>query len=581
MKIDRAWPVTWYCCGPTVYSHSHLGHARCYIVFDAMRRLLEHRFGLQVHFAMNITDIDDKIIAAASAAGTDFAEFASRWEADFFKLMGQLNVQLPDSVLRVSDYMPEIQAYIAQIEDNGYAYSANGDVYFDVEKFRKAGFDYCQLVPSAFQDPTLRPSDEVADQTGKKNIADFALWKKSKAAEPFWKSKWGNGRPGWHIECSALIKEIVPEGRKLTIHSGGSDLKFPHHDNEIAQGEAHSCQKGWVDYFIHCAPLVIKGLKMSKSLKNYITIDEALQQVSGRQLRLYVLLHKYSIAMNFDPEGSFKIAKEKDKYLEEFFANLSEDINKQTSALGTRLKGDEKAFDDWLTSASAEVNRSLANNFDTSTALAVIFKAAKKYNIFKTTGSTPSITVLRRLTRLTQGLMNNLGLDYYKTPSGACLPSTQESLGLLVAFRKQVLDSLRSGDVQATFQVCDRLRDVVLPQLGVKVEDGKDGYRIVQPSVQAKDSQPAEKEKPTIDLNVSKKQAREEKKTTSTKIKDRRKAGEGLFAGQRYEKFKIGQIDEEGIPKTDTHGNQFPPKLVERFKRDLERYLQTDSSNES
>lgn len=188
-------------------------------------------------------------------------------------MMKELNVMSPNLVTRVSEYIPEIVSYIETIVQNGYAYqSSDGSVYFDVKKFELDGYQYCKLNPGAYKSD----GNSQEDETTKRSKADFALWKSNKPGDPFWESPWGKGRPGWHIECSAMIQAALDKDQKLDIHSGGFDLKFPHHDNEIAQGEAHDCKQDWVKYFIHVAPLNIKGLKMSKSLKNFITIEEAL-----------------------------------------------------------------------------------------------------------------------------------------------------------------------------------------------------------------------------------------------------------------------------------------------------------------
>jgi cysteinyl-tRNA synthetase len=574
--------VSWYCCGPTVYSHSHLGHARCYVVFDAMRRVLERRFGVNVRFALNITDVDDKIIHAANAAGSNYADFALFWEADFFEKMHALNVRLPDAVVRVSDFIPEIITYIEQIQANGFAYQTNSGVYFDVEKFRKAGFEYCQLMPSAFNDENLAEAGEPKETSEKRNPVDFALWKLAKPNEPFWPSKWGKGRPGWHIECSALIKEIFGNENKLDVHSGGSDLKFPHHDNEIAQGEAHDCTKGWVDYFIHCAPLAIRGLKMSKSLKNFITIDEALKQVSGRQLRLYLLLHKYTTTMNFDPDSSYTLAKEKDKYLAEFFSNLQHDLEAKFSMPSTRLKSQEKDLDNLITEASIEIREALANNFDTGAALGVVFKAAKAYNVAKQGGIRPSVTVLSRLHELASSLASDLGLDYSPRAAGERLPAAEETVGPLVAFRRQVVDALRCRNIKSAFAACDRVRDEVLPRLGVKVEDGKDGFRLVDPLLQPQVPETQnEQSSPGAQEFEEKSPANPPKEGARQLNKSPTELGQALFGSPRYAKFKIGAIGQDGLPIVDLDGQAFPSKVMDRFRRDLQRELDQQTSKES
>ncbi len=261
--------VTWYMCGPTVYDSSHLGHARTYLCFDIVRRIMEDYFRLNVILAMNVTDIDDKIIMRAAERGVNFRTLASECEADYFEDMRNLGVRLPDHVTRVSEFMPEVIQYIAKIVENGFAYESNGSVYFDVAHFGKhENHTYGKLVPEALSDDVKwqQEADGALSigQADKRNPSDFALWKKCKSGEPYWDSPWGPGRPGWHIECSVMASrtfEVYCDGC-MDIHSGGTDLRFPHHDNEIAQAEAHYGCNNWVKYFLHTGHLHISGLKV-------------------------------------------------------------------------------------------------------------------------------------------------------------------------------------------------------------------------------------------------------------------------------------------------------------------------------
>lgn len=200
--------ITWYTCGPTVYNHSHLGHARNYIMTDILKRIMRDYMGYDINFAMNITDVDDKIINKSNAEKVEFTEIARKFEDSFFEDMKSLNVELPDGIVRVSEFIPEIIAYIEQIINNGFAYAANGSVYFDVTEFQK-DHKYPQLEPTNAKNMQLLQEGEgvlsSVDNTDKKTQFDFALWKKSKEGEPSWDSPWGPGRPGWHIECSAMI----------------------------------------------------------------------------------------------------------------------------------------------------------------------------------------------------------------------------------------------------------------------------------------------------------------------------------------------------------------------------------------
>ena len=255
--------LTWYMCGPTVYDHSHIGHARTYVCFDIMRRVWQQVFGHTVHMAMGMTDVDDKIIKRANERGVDFRELARTFEASFVADMQGLNVLPPASYLRVSEHIEEIVAYIQQIEGNGYAYfldksaEEGGGMYFDVNAFN-AKFRYGKL--RALQ----QDADDYGGLKGKRSAADFALWKLAKEGEPAWDSPFGSGRPGWHIECSAVASLMF--GSHLDLHTGGKDLVFPHHNNEIAQCEAHYQQDSWATYWLHSGHVNVKGEKMAKSL---------------------------------------------------------------------------------------------------------------------------------------------------------------------------------------------------------------------------------------------------------------------------------------------------------------------------
>ena len=383
--------VNWYNCGPTVYDCSHMGHARSYITFDIIRRILRDYFHYDVFFVQNVTDIDDKIIRRArqnylfenyiceldnkdrqlvledlntalstieskfenekdvdkknmlskmisnaktllatieSVQLTDvvvgmkdilsvwlddqfgsgvsdnqiFISLPRHFENDYNEDMRALNILPPDCITRVSEFVPEIIEYIQQIIENQFAYVSNGSVYFNTESFANSENNfYAKLVPEAYGDNKALAEGEgdlAASGEEKRNANDFALWKNSKPGEPSWPSPWGNGRPGWHIECSVMASALF--GQQMDIHSGGIDLRFPHHDNEMAQSEAYyNTGTSWVNYFLHSGHLTISGCKMSKSLKNFITIKEALAKNTARQLRISFLLHSWKDTLDY------------------------------------------------------------------------------------------------------------------------------------------------------------------------------------------------------------------------------------------------------------------------------------------
>lgn len=246
-----------------------------------------------------------------------FESLPRYWENQFHRDMELLNVRMPDILTRVSEYVPQIVTFIEKIIGNGLAYEAKGSVYFDVANFDKS-HHYAKLVPEAFGDMKSLNEGEgdltvsEAQLSEKRSPNDFALWKSSKSGEPWWNSPWGKGRPGWHIECSAMASDVC--GPKLDIHTGGVDLKFPHHDNELAQSEAHFNSQEWIKYFLHTGHLTIAGCKMSKSLKNFITIRDALEQHSATQLRLAFLLHSWKDTLDYS-ENTMEMAAQLEKFL--------------------------------------------------------------------------------------------------------------------------------------------------------------------------------------------------------------------------------------------------------------------------
>ena len=469
--------VRMYVCGPTVYSVSHMGHARTFLCFDILRRILEKYFRYNVLFQMNITDIDDKIILTArknellkqffaekhsqefvtdklhlliaeeetklgsrrqkmvmekpAESSREFAEYDTQlkqielkieqlsavkreltassrtaesvidlgkdlfmnaldaekgasvsdkavfeshsryYEDEFLKDCKDLGVREPDVLTRVTEYVPEIVEFVEKIEANGFAYESNGSVYFDTQKF-KAQHDYPKLVPHAGSGAT---DAEIAEGEGalaggveeKRHRNDFALWKKSKAGEPVWDSPWGPGRPGWHIECSVMAAAI--HGPVLDIHGGGVDLKFPHHDNEIAQTEAHYSSDQWVNYFLHAGHLHIKGLKMAKSLKNFITIREALTKFSPKQIRIMFLLQQWDRPVNFSDQ-TLNEARDKENRINSFFARVDQ-VGRNMPIATSVQKWDEKdkLLAQAILASQERVHACLCDNFDTPSAM--------------------------------------------------------------------------------------------------------------------------------------------------------------------------------------------------------------------
>ena len=362
--------VIWYQCGPTVYSDSHIGHARTYISLDIIHRIMRNYLGYNLIVCQNITDIDDKIINKSNVANIPFQDLARKYENEFFEDMEKLGVNYPDILTRVSEYIPEILDYISKIINKGFAYELNGSVYFDTERFKLAGNIYGKLVPEQCGNSELLKEGEgsLIIQDKKRSESDFVLWKKTKNenSEPFWESPWGRGRPGWHIECSVMSHsafENISEGY-LDIHAGGVDLKFPHHENEEAQSSAYlGCCK-WTNYWLHTGHLNIKGMKMSKSLKNFITIREALKEYTPRQLRLCFVMHKYNSTMDYSEEVMIN-AVNIEKIFNDFFKNIQVILRNKINNKRQYIDKKENELLKHFENIKIKIHTSIVDDFDT------------------------------------------------------------------------------------------------------------------------------------------------------------------------------------------------------------------------
>jgi len=289
--------VKMYVCGPTVYNYFHIGNARPFVVFDTMRKYLEYR-GYKVKFVQNFTDVDDKIINRAKEEGVSAGEISEKYIEEYFKDAAALNVRKATVHPKVTETMPDIIKFVQDLIDKGYAYEADGDVYYRTRMFD----GYGKLSGKNVDELRLGASERTssADDEKKEDPLDFALWKARKEdSEIAWDSPWGMGRPGWHIECSAMSKKYL--GDTLDIHAGGEDLQFPHHENEIAQSEAHN-GKQFANYWMHNGYINIDGVKMSKSLGNFKTVRDLLTQYDGEVLRFLILSGQYRGPIDFNPE---------------------------------------------------------------------------------------------------------------------------------------------------------------------------------------------------------------------------------------------------------------------------------------
>jgi cysteinyl-tRNA synthetase len=363
-----------YCCGPTVYDFAHIGNWRTFVFSDLVRRYLEFK-GYAVTHVMNITDVEDKIIKGVREAKTTLREFTGPYETAFFADMKTLNCLEPHHKPRATDYIPAMIELIEKLVARSIAYkAADGSVYFSIEKYRGCGCTYGQLVKLNFEE--MRAGERVrSDEYAKESVADFALWKARVPddGDIFWPSPWGEGRPGWHIECSAMSWKLL--GGSFDVHLGGEDLPFPHHEDEIAQSEGAGVQlpgQRFVKYWLHGAFLLVEGRKMSKSLGNYFTLRDLLAKgFSGREIRYLLLTAHYRETFNFTLDGLHG-AKSALARIDECVGKLREITDNKTETADSKLLQQfSAALDDDLNISAAwgevfkwvtETNKRLANN---------------------------------------------------------------------------------------------------------------------------------------------------------------------------------------------------------------------------
>jgi cysteinyl-tRNA synthetase len=435
--------VTMYVCGPTVYDKAHVGHAMSALVFDIIRRYLEYR-GYQVRHAMNYTDVDDKIINKANQIGVDPIKLAEKYIDEFGKHLVDLNI-LPATVYpRATHEIPYIIKLITQLGEEGYAYEVDGDVYFRVSKDK----DYGKLSSRQLED--MHAGARVNVDERKENPMDFALWKSSKPGEPAWESPWGLGRPGWHIECSAMSMHHL--GEQIDIHGGGNDLIFPHHENEIAQTEC-ATGKLFARYWVHNGMMQLAGEKMSKSLGNLVTVEDFLSEHEGDVLRIMVLNSSYHNPLTFGEE----IITQAEKALERLRLAL------RPAGDGDIESGD--AVENLHQQVGATRKRFIEcmdDDFNTAGALGHMFELVRVINQVKDTGVSASIVADGQ--SILQELMTVFGLRAERLEKGEqATPFIQLLIDLRRELRQQKLWSL-SDQIRAN-----------LAELGVLLEDSKDG----------------------------------------------------------------------------------------------------------
>ena len=431
-----------YACGPTVYNYIHIGNARPLCVFDVLRRYLEYR-GNKVIFVQNFTDIDDKLIKKANEEGITVPEVADRYIAEFWTDAEGLNVQKATVHPRATENIDAILAIIKTLAEKGYAYQADGDVYFRAKRFK----EYGKLSHQPLEDLEAGARINVAEH--KEDPMDFCLWKGAKPGEPFWPSEFGNGRPGWHIECSAMAGKFL--GKTIDIHCGGQDLIFPHHENEIAQSEcANGCT--FARYWMHNGYINVDNRKMSKSLGNFFTVREVAEKFGYEPIRYIMISSHYRSPINY----SVEILEQSKNALERLYTCFE---NLNFALQNAPQGGQEPAF---IAAHRADFIKAMDDDLNTADALAAVFNLVRDTN--KQIAENAGSATLQSCKTLLQELCGVLGLGYNQKTQA--LDSEIEAL----------IEQRTAARKNKNYALADEIRDR-LKQMGIVLEDSAAGVK--------------------------------------------------------------------------------------------------------
>ena len=456
--------VFMFVCGPTTYDHSHLGHARTYVAFDVIARYLRYK-GYDLFYLMNITDIDDNIIKRSSELGITEAELAEKYFNLFIKDMDALNIKSVNLYAKATQHVPEIIDQAQTLIENDYAYEGGGNVYFEVRKFTDFGILSGQDLDS------LQAGFRVAIDKMKRNPEDFILWKSAKPGEPTWESPWGDGRPGWHIEDTAITTKYF--GAQYDIHGGARDLIFPHHESEISIAESATGKKPFVKYWFHTGFLNVEGDKMSKSLGNFFTIQEVLEKYDAEVVRYFLLYTHYRSPIDFT-----------EKFLAEAAASygrLKNSYNELVAALKTAIKTDKLTEADQKLIEEVEGHRekflaAMDDDFNTREAIAILFEFSKAINKAFAVESSASVDQQFSVAGLAQvqDIFFELGQILGLFESGGSGEPADE--GISDKLIELLIDLRQKLRAEKQFQLSDEIRDT-LKELGIILEDAKDGTK--------------------------------------------------------------------------------------------------------
>ena len=444
--------VRFYMCGPTVYDYFHIGNARSFVMADIVRRYLEYS-GYKVKFVMNLTDVDDKIIKKSNEEKAAFNDVSEKYIKAFFEDFEKLKIKKADVYPKATQHIGDIIKMIETLEDKGFAYNVDGNVFYDVSKFK----GYGKLSGKNIDE--LESGVRIDVNEEKKDPLDFALWKKAKEGEPYWESPWGKGRPGWHVECSAMSCKHL--GNNFDIHAGGNDLIFPHHENEIAQSEAANGEK-FVNYWMHFGFLNIDNEKMSKSLGNFFTARDVLKKYSAEAVRLFFAQAYYRGPLNFNDE-LLAAAERGAAKLNNFAENINERI---TSG---KTGGKHPSIN--LSAYEEKFKAAMDDDINSAQAVAVIFDFVREVN--KTIAEEDDINIeFYKSVKdfLNRTAVNVLGIINFESPSKAPGEGlSKELIQLLIDIRVEAKKS-------KNFSLADEIRER-LNKLGIELRDSKDGTK--------------------------------------------------------------------------------------------------------
>lgn len=445
--------VGMYVCGPTVYNYIHIGNARPFIIFEVVKRFLKFK-GYRVRYIQNLTDIDDKMINKAKELNISVSELAEKFIQEYFIDADSLNIEKADVHPRATEHIREIIKLVKGLEEKGYAYEIDGDVFFDVSKFK----DYGKLSGQNIE--KLKSGARVEVNEIKKEAIDFSLWKRAKEGEPSWESPWGNGRPGWHIECSAMSIKYL--GKTFDIHAGGSDLIFPHHENEIAQSEAYTNQQ-FVRYWMHNGYLCLDNQKMSKSLGNIMKVRDICQNYKGEVIRYFILSAHYRSPLNFSEE-QLQQAQSSLQRLDNVIFNARH-LLKQNIFRKSKNKDDKLILEKRKESEQNFID-AMEDDFNTPIALSQLFAFAREVNMYLNSPHLKNKEVLEGV------------LKFYQELAGGIL-------GILKDFDpeenfeqkiKKLIEKREEARKERNWTESDRIRDK-LQKKGILLEDTPSGAR--------------------------------------------------------------------------------------------------------